>query len=312
MGLFHAPLLAFAEIGQLPLGIRRVEAGMHPNRKFHDHDFSEIAVIVSGNPIHILDGNTAVLSPGDVLIVHPGAVHAYDNAGGMEIVNVVYDAGKLSLPQLDGGMLSVFRAIFPKGKTDMLNPVLHLDEKGLAEVLDDIAGIEEELLSSRPGAMLATLGRFIEFLVHLARHGAVADSESRVQFLIGNSIAYMNRHFTEKIRVETLVRLAHMSRRNFFRSFKLAAGCSPVEYLIRLRLRHSVDQLIHSDRSIAEIAASCGFYDSNFFCKKFREHYSITPGRCRAMHGLPPNPPFITVEKPESEPEKCSGKHSRK
>jgi|GEM_PF-533503 len=312
MELFHAPLLAFAEIGQLPLGVRRVQAGSHPNRKFHDHDFSEIAVIVSGTPKHILDGKTAELSPGDVLIVHPGAVHAYDNAGDMEIVNVVYDAGRLSLPQLDGGMLSVFRAIFPKGKTDMLNPVLHLDGSALKEVLNDIAGIEEELLSSRPGAMLATLGRFIEFLVHLARHGAVADSESRVQFLIGGAIAYMNRHYTEKIQVETLVKLSHMSRRNFFRNFKQATGSSPVEYLIRLRLRHAVDQLIHSDKTIAEIATACGFYDSNFFCKKFREHYSITPGHCRTKHGLPPNPPFATVEKLEPMNANPAGKRSRK
>ncbi len=116
----------------------------------------------------------------------------------------------------------------------------------------------------------------------------------------------------EKIEVETLVRLSHMSRRNFFRNFKQATGSSPVEYLICLRLRHAVDQLIHSDRSIAEIAATCGFYDSNFFCKKFREHYNITPGRCRAMHGLPPNPPFATVEKTESPRKNSPEKRSRK
>ncbi len=163
MELFHTPLLAFAEIGQLPLGIRRVQPGIHPVRRFHDHDFSEIAIIVSGTPKHILDGKVAQLAPGDVLVVHPGAVHAYDNVDDMEIINVVYDAGKLSLPQLDGGMLSVFRAIFPKRKTDMLNPVLHLDGKALKEVLNDIAGIEEELLSSRPGAMPATRDVLLNF-----------------------------------------------------------------------------------------------------------------------------------------------------
>ncbi len=274
---FHAPLLAFVPDGHLPVAVKRVAPGKHPSRSFHDHNFSEIAVIESGHPTHILDGRNWQLEPGDVLIVHPGAIHAYDNAEDMGIVNVVYDARKLSLPQLDGYTLGVFRAVFPEAKSDMLHPVLHLDAEGLKEILSDIDRLEEELLSARPAAMLGTFGRFIDLLVHLARHGGATDRKDSARFQIGDAIALMNRRFAEPLHVEELTKASRMSRRNFFRHFKAAAGCSPVEYLIRLRLQHAAEKLLDTRLSIGEIAIGCGFYDGNFFCKKFREAFAMTP-----------------------------------
>ena len=113
---FHSTLDNFIGAGELPVWVVYRRKGVHPARLFHDHNYSEIAVIISGPARHILDGENVPVAAGDVLIVHPGAVHAYDETGGMEIINLIFDPSRLSLPQLDGYSLPLFGKIFPDGK----------------------------------------------------------------------------------------------------------------------------------------------------------------------------------------------------
>jgi len=72
-----------------------------------------------------------------------------------------------------------------------------------------------------------------------------------------------------------------MSRSVFFASFQNATGCSPQEYLLNLRIHHAVELLQNSDQSISNIAFSCGFFDSNYFCRKFRQVMKVSPSRFR-------------------------------
>ena len=78
-----------------------------------------------------------------------------------------------------------------------------------------------------------------------------------------------------------LVKKAKTSRRTFFRSFRKMTGCTPQEYRTQLRLKLSVELLRGSSLNIGEIALRCGFYDTNHFCRIFREHFKTTPRRFR-------------------------------
>ena len=96
-------------------------------------------------------------------------------------------------------------------------------------------------------------------------------------FRIGEVIEYMYKHLTEPVNVDMLVKKARTSRRTFFRSFRKMTGCTPQEYRTQLRLKQSVELLRGSSLNIGEIALRCGFYDSNHFCRVFREHFKTTP-----------------------------------
>ena len=94
----------------------------------------------------------------------------------------------------------------------------------------------------------------------------------------------MNRHYAEPVELEKLAKIAKMSERSFFRHFHVSAGCSPIEYLMKIRLQHAGDLLINSNSSIAEIAEQCGFYDSNYFCKQFRRAFAVSPRSFRQQY----------------------------
>ena len=284
--IFHSTMDCFIGAGELPVWVVYRRKGVHPARFFHDHNYSEIAVIISGPARHVLDGETVPVAAGDVLIVHPGAVHAYDETGEMEIINLIFDPLRLSLPQLDGYSLLLFGKIFPNGKNlyHSANPAVHLNPEDLTETVRMIRKLEDELKNTLPGKLFLCLALFMEIIAYLSRKSGEQNSARQANFRIGDVIRYMNRHYAEPVELKKLAKIANMSERSFFRHFHVSAGCSPVEYLLKIRLQHGCDLLINGNASIAEIAAECGFCDSNYFCKKFRRAFSVSPRTFRLSY----------------------------
>lgn len=283
---YHSTIRSYISEGKLPLWVVHREAGLHPARLFHDHEYSEIALIISGSARHILESENIPIEAGDLLVIHPGASHAYDHTENMEIINLVYDRTKISLPILDGYSMPLFRIFFPgHGKQqNSAKPVAYLEGQNLQETVRMIRRLEDELKNCRPGNLFYSLALFMEILVRISRISGYKIPEQRVHFLIGDAVSYMNRSFADAVQVEELARIAHMSQRSFHRHFRETVGCSPVDYLMQIRLQHASDLLINSNSTISEIAARCGFYDSNYFCKKFREAFATTPRTFRAEH----------------------------
>ena len=284
--IFHSTMDCFIGSGELPIWVVYRRKGVHPARFFHDHNYSEIAVIISGPARHILDGENVPVSSGDVLIVHPGAVHAYDETAEMEIVNLIFVPSRLSLPQLDGYSLPLFGKIFPDGKNlyHSANPAARLAPDDLAEAVRMIRKLEDELKDPLPGKLFLCMALFMGIIAFISRKSGQEGGEQRTNFLIGDAIRYMNRHYAEPVELEKLAKIAKMSERSFFRHFHVSAGCSPIEYLMKIRLRHGCDLLINSNSSIAEIAEQCGFYDSNYFCKQFRRAFAVSPRSFRQQY----------------------------
>jgi AraC-like DNA-binding protein len=278
---YIADIFRYIKHEDLPLWVEYVERGGHIERLFHDHEFSEIAIVLHGSAIHLADERAEKISAGDVLLLHPGASHAYDKTGDMELINIVYDWKKLAIPFLDGYSLPMFYTFFPvAGKSAKWNyaaPVMTLSLDEMAEVLQMIKRLENELKNFKPGTFFLSLAMFMEIVVMLARHDAIKTSKHQFRFQIGETLEYINRNYRRNIEVNELVAVSKMSRRNLFRKFKESTGYTPIEYLLQIRLQRAMELLRSSSMNVNEIAEECGFCDSNYLCKLFRKHLNISP-----------------------------------
>lgn len=61
------------------------------------------------------------------------------------------------------------------------------------------------------------------------------------------------------------------------RLFRTATGTTPIEYLLEVRLRRAAELLRRTGLPVGEVAARCGFHDSNYFSKRFRALYGVSP-----------------------------------
>lgn len=58
---------------------------------------------------------------------------------------------------------------------------------------------------------------------------------------------------------------------------------SPVEYIQRKRLFNAAKLLADTDKSVTDIALSCGFSNPSYFSKQLRELMDRTPSEYRTM-----------------------------
>jgi AraC-like DNA-binding protein len=111
-----------------------------------------------------------------------------------------------------------------------------------------------------------------------------AESLIRPYREMDEAIAYVLRCYAEPIEVTRLAELTHLSVSQFDRRFKRLYQMTPMQYVLRVRINAASQALMTSDRSIAEIAAACGFYDQSYFTKQFRRQFAQTPSAYRERY----------------------------
>lgn len=102
----------------------------------------------------------------------------------------------------------------------------------------------------------------------------VNSNNSRLHFVLH----YIQEHLTEKIAVDTLCKKAYLSRNIFFKWFKEQFGITPLEYINRERIKLAKQLLADNSNSISQVSMRCGFNDTNYFVRLFRNAEGITPG----------------------------------
>lgn len=91
------------------------------------------------------------------------------------------------------------------------------------------------------------------------------------------SLHFIESRFAESIRIAELAELCNMSETHFRRLFGEYMGMKPVEYINTVRIRMACEQMRHTDDSMNDIAARCGFVTASTFNRNFRKIIGVTP-----------------------------------
>jgi transcriptional regulator GlxA family with amidase domain len=95
-------------------------------------------------------------------------------------------------------------------------------------------------------------------------------------------IDLMEQHIHQtRIENRELAEAGGMAVNSYSRLFREQTGFSPKKYLLRMRVEQACTLLHHSNRSIKEIAALCGFSDRYYFTKIFTRMMKISPAAYR-------------------------------
>ncbi len=97
-------------------------------------------------------------------------------------------------------------------------------------------------------------------------------------------VEYIERHYTQPLSVPTLQALVPLSRRVFEKRFKHNTGVSIYQFLQRYRVDKLAGELITSNRSIEELAISCGFEDAKNVARVFLKYKGMTPSEYRKRY----------------------------
>lgn len=87
---------------------------------------------------------------------------------------------------------------------------------------------------------------------------------------------HLNNTYMTPITIESIAKTLHIDRRYLTSVFRKAYGCSPQEYLMRLRLEKA-KSFLQAGHSVSQSAVMAGFTDLSNFSRKYKQFYGISP-----------------------------------
>lgn len=91
--------------------------------------------------------------------------------------------------------------------------------------------------------------------------------------------------FAKEFRITEMAELTGFSPVYLRRAFAAQYGCSPKEYLDKLRNEHAIRRLRFTGDTISDIARACGYSDIYQFSRAFKKRNGISPTAYRTMQG---------------------------
>jgi AraC-like DNA-binding protein len=100
----------------------------------------------------------------------------------------------------------------------------------------------------------------------------IVKNKSRIGFVVD----YIKKNLHQKLSIDSIAKLAYVSKSNFFKMFKDELGTSPNDFILQERINRA-KELLASQTSIKETAFQTGFSDTNYFTRVFKQLEGVTP-----------------------------------
>ena len=162
-------------------------------------------------------------------------------------------------------------------------PIILIPEKQRAKIEKIFIGIESEKKCEDEYSLEIIKGYVYQLAAILFRIGTEElnfVSEIRPDYIV-KVREYIEENYNEDIRLLDMTGLTGYSETYISRKFKELYGVSFSNYINIYRITKAVEFLQQTDDTITNIATKCGFENSNYFCRVFREIKGITPYQYR-------------------------------
>lgn len=102
-------------------------------------------------------------------------------------------------------------------------------------------------------------------------------------FRVRRSLRLMQECISSDVEMESLARKVGLSRPHFFKLFKKQMGVTPNIYLNTLRSEQAIEDLLHTEKSVTDIAYDLGFSSQASFTRFFSSNVGIAPSEYRRV-----------------------------
>jgi Transcriptional regulator containing an amidase domain and an AraC-type DNA-binding HTH domain len=121
-------------------------------------------------------------------------------------------------------------------------------------------------------------GHLIEHREELETGFHYTDGFRRDELRIKKALTFIEQNYDSAVTLEDIADSANIGVSSCLRLFHSVLGTTPGRFLVKTRLRKSMEELTRGEsRTISEIAYSCGFSDASYFNRCFRREYGKTP-----------------------------------
>ncbi|MFY8019912.1 MAG: AraC family transcriptional regulator [Bacteroidia bacterium] len=246
--------------------------------KWHYHPEYELTYIIKGSGYRIVGNSHEFFSEGDLVLLGSNLPHTWTSkaVAGESAEAIVIQFSKefissfLELQEFQAirKMLeSASRGIVFKANELLVQQLIQVTEtKGIDRLLKLIAILE------------ACSKKQKRFITQHSFHSIVSKkSEKRMNQVC----VFIQNHFADKISLQTVAELIHMSESNFCKFFKKSTGKTYSDYLNEIRINEAARLLLQTEKNINQISYECGFETLSYFNRVFLSKKGVRPREWR-------------------------------
>ncbi len=249
---------------------------------WHWHHELEFLFVAKGTAICLVGTNKIKLHQGCGLFINSSILHRFEAQGSTFVPNIVFSPTLLA-PESS--------LIYEKYISPVINSSIEYQifnphtawQNHVLQLLSQVLALQETDENNE----LCTIQLLFKIWDIMTKHIDLASSPSDLyrfnhkQARLQTMMQYIHDHYTEEITLETIAASASISKSGALHIFQSGIHISPVAYLIQYRLAQAAEQLCTTQKSVSSIAEETGFASSGYFCRKFRQHYHMSPNEYR-------------------------------
>ncbi len=251
----------------------------------HYHTAFEISLILSGKGTYKTQNGYTDIEAGDIFLFSTNEVHCITDieptaeGGGMEILNMKFAPSfvlQSGAPEKDTEFMNIFINRKPgySNKLDRANPARET-------VRALLLSIKEECEKKEPCHATLAFAKLLEIFTVIYRRFDLAEKTAEKNFLhldnVSAATAYINRHFTESISLDDIIRAAGMNKTTFITAFRSIYNMTTWDYVNIKRIEKARTMLKNTHLTVLDIALQCGYNSTANFNKIFKKIVGVTP-----------------------------------
>ncbi len=240
----------------------------------HYHDEIELLVIYSGKKKCVCGDKTLIGRPGDVIFINSLVPHSTEILeDGTE--NGIIQFKKKNLINTDIPQIITY---LPASASADEQACAVLSSPELFRAADEI--IRESYETER-GYDMFVRSALYRVIGIMRREGVISEldgiRDTREVRKILPALEYINKSYSEDIKLEQMSEMLSFDPSYFCRIFKSATGATFTEYLNFVRVCKSERLLRESDKSIFDISEEVGFSSPTYYNRMFNKYKGLSP-----------------------------------
>ncbi len=237
------------------------------------HEYYLIHTVYDGIGEFEISGQTYICHRGDTFVIYPDTLFSYQSDRRKPwTYSWVGFTGPYAEALLSG--LGVTRLQPVIAKCDLIRLDFYYTKLRASFSKQEHVQLIDAEASGWFRLLLYELGRAnADYIVQSPKQTASARS-------VEQAIRYMTLQYDKPISIEQIASDLGYHRVHLSKIFKQMTGLSPMQYLFQIRMKKA-EELLRSELTVAQVAASVGYPDALYFSKQFRKWKGMTPSAYR-------------------------------
>ncbi|MDI9497934.1 MAG: AraC family transcriptional regulator [Bacillota bacterium] len=247
----------------------------HGRIGMHAHEFMELVLIAEGATLHSFDGQTQVMTAGDLFVILPGEQHSYIDTKRTALYNCLFMPGLLERHR---ERLATIPALDFLYRDNGAGPDLHkvrldvVSRQRVTRLLDEMIRESQERRTGWQTEMEALFLSLLVIYARMAQESRVELEENSAHYRqVMQAVEFIESNYQSDYSMEDVAAAAGLSPSYLTRQFRAYLGSTPIAYARQYRVNRAAELLLETDDSLSTIAAATGYRSLSVFSRQFRQ-----------------------------------------